>query len=155
MWNNLIKALQDIAEMLYSDLGSRIPDNWDLKSNYSFQYQNDGSLYEVTVRVPDYFKYIESGRRAGAKMPPRDAMLRFIEKRHITPYPDSRGRVPSLNSLAFLIGRKISRDGIPARPILQDSIVSLKTDIDTILTDAVTKDLNELTDKMLLSLKDE
>lgn len=52
---------------------------------------------------------MEDGRRAGAKMPPVDAIFEWL------PY---RG-IPQKRSIAFAIALKIARDGMPARHIAE------------------------------------
>lgn len=95
--------------------------------------------------------WYEKGRRAGGKMPPRDAILSYMARHGITPDPekaklafafainiarqrDGKHRVPidalvewqnragvvvpedfALNSVAYAIGKKIVREGIPGK----------------------------------------
>lgn len=65
-----------------------------------------GKLY-----APDYFKYLVLGRRPG-KRPPPDAMLAYVKK-HPGLLVDARYHFKNITekSLAFLIGRKIGREG--------------------------------------------
>lgn len=64
-----------------------------------------------TLSVEHYLKYLVHGRGPG-KQPPRDAMLKFVEDN-----PDMLARVQQIfrgitaKSLAYLIGRKIAREG--------------------------------------------
>lgn len=69
----------------------------------------DGAVYEVNLHMADYWKYLEEGTRP--HWPPRDAILRWIEAKPVIPRPGPDGRIPSPESLAFLISRKISREG--------------------------------------------
>lgn len=76
--------------------------------------------YEVTLRLQDYWKYIESGRKPG-KFPPVKAILDWILVKPILPRPDDDGKMQKLKpkSLAFLIGRKIKEEGIEPFPALK------------------------------------
>lgn len=57
-----------------------------------------------------YWINIEDGRGAGKKMPPINAIKRWMVKKGIT----------KSNSTAYLIARKIGRDGIKPSPYLHD-----------------------------------
>ena len=74
--------------------------------------------YEVTLRLQDYWKYIEDGRKPG-KFPPVGAIMKWIEVKPIIPRPNDFGKIPKPNQLAFLIGRKIKDDGIKPFPALK------------------------------------
>lgn len=80
-----------------------------------------GLEYEVFLQLEDYWKYVEKGRRAG-KFPPVDKILEWIRVKPIVPRPMANGKLPTENQLAFLIGRKIARDGIPAGNQLMDTV---------------------------------
>lgn len=110
----LERVLQDFAkdfEENYKDTlrqHGRIASG-DLINSVKTKVNTGTGYYEVTVTLKDYWKYVENGTRP--HWPPRDAILRWIQIKHITPYQDSRGRLPSPESLAFLISRKIATVG--------------------------------------------
>ena len=92
----------------------------------------DGTRLVISLNLEPYWKYVEYGRRAG-KMPPIDAIARWITIKPIVPNPIN-GRVPDTRQLAFLIARKIGREGIEGRkPIsniaYSDTMESLINDI--------------------------
>ena len=68
-----------------------------------------GTTYAVVLHLEDYWKYLEEGTKP--HWPPRDAILKWIEAKPVIPYPGKDGRIPSPESLAFLIQRKIARVG--------------------------------------------
>lgn len=82
------------------------PDS-ELYKTLQVKSRNDGDIvYDLMLN--DYLVFIESGRRAGAKFPPVEPIVRWARKRGI----------PKDNSTIFLIRRAISRDGIKPRPFL-------------------------------------
>lgn len=95
----------------------------------------DGRYVIVSLRMPEQWKYVEYGRNPG-KFPPVDAIKRWISVKPILPRPVN-GKVPTPDQLAFLIGRKIARDGIPAGNYLNDTITEFK------LIDKLKKELSE------------
>lgn len=62
----------------------------------------------IELLLNDYIIYVESGRRAGAKMPP----FRVIEK-----WCERKG-LPTDVSTVWAICRAIARDGIAQRPVM-------------------------------------
>ena len=92
----------------------------------------NGTKLLISLNLEPYWRYVEYGRRAG-KMPPIDAIAKWITVKPILPNPIN-GRVPDTRQLAFLIARKIGRDGIIGRkPIsniaYSDTMESLINDI--------------------------
>lgn len=82
------------------------PDS-ELYKTLQVKSRNDGDIvYDLMLN--DYLVFIESGRRAGAKFPPVEPIVRWARKRGI----------PTDNNTIFLIRRAISRDGIKPRPFL-------------------------------------
>lgn len=67
------------------------------------------SAYEVTMTLADYWKYVENDTRP--HFPPPSAILKWIEVKPVIPRPDANGRIPTPKQLAFLISRKIAREG--------------------------------------------
>ena len=84
------------------------------------------------LEMEDYWKYVDEGRRKGAKMPPQEAMLEFIKARGISAKLSARktkqikgvrnkqikkavkqiSKEKALKQVAFLIGRGIKKHGI-------------------------------------------
>ena len=82
----------------------------------------------MEISMADYWKYVDGGRKKGSKMPPIDAMLKHIANRGINykgiqnSYKNKKGQLvkrkkplakeKALRTLAYLIGRSISKKGI-------------------------------------------
>lgn len=94
------------AAMEGQDLGNNKVGN-DIYKNLQVKATNDGDLV-FDIILNDYLKFIESGRRKGADMPPVEAIVEWAKKHGI----------PTDNSTIFLIRRAISRDGIAPRPFM-------------------------------------
>lgn len=75
----------------------------------------------VQLSLEQYWKYVEKGRKPG-KFPPPSAIIGWIQAKPIYPKPDARGKLPTVQSLAYLIGRKIAREGIPATNALASAV---------------------------------
>ena len=113
--------------------------------DYSITAQNDS--YLVTINLEEYWKFIEKGRRAGAKMPPVSAIENWIKVRKIIPRPvalkSGRQRVPTVQQLAYVIARSIAKKGIAPRPFMRESIEETMKDFQSKLSAAVREDVLE------------
>lgn len=97
----LVHAVMDGQEFASNKTSS------DIYKNLQINATNDGDLV-FDIILNDYLKFIESGRRKGADMPPVEPIIKWAKKHGI----------PTDNSTIFLIRRAISRDGIAPRPFM-------------------------------------
>lgn len=84
--------------------------------------------YEVSLELMEYWKYIEGGSKGTesspegavypAHFPPVNVLLDWINVKPILPRPMANGKLPSPETLAFLIGRKILHEGIEPFPAM-------------------------------------
>lgn len=113
---HLQKVMEEYAMYLQLAARKNMPDYYKLKDNISFTVDIDGNFYNILFKAPEYWKYAEYGRKAG-KWPPITAIEKWIDIRHITPYPSSRGVLPTKKQLAFLIARSIGEKGTLTTPV--------------------------------------
>lgn len=83
----------------------------------------EGQVFTVLLHSEDYLKWVDEGRRPG-KFPPVDKLRQWIRVKPVMPYPDKRGRLQSENSLAYLIGRSIAKNGIEPTHIIAKTVDS-------------------------------
>lgn len=115
--------LNEVLQVLM-DLAREIEDNYKEQLAASGRYTTEYALidsvhtqvvvgehgYDVTMTLNDYWKWVENDTKP--HFPPPDKILRWIQIKPIIPRPSElTGRVPTENQLAFLIGRKIAREG--------------------------------------------
>lgn len=79
----------------------------DLYNSIEAQVVVNGTEYLVQVRALDYWKYVEWDTKP--HWPPVQSLLRWIRVKPVL--PRSGGGVPRPEQLAYLIGRKIAREG--------------------------------------------
>ena len=123
--NNLLAAGKDATGRLISSINTEI--------------EYDGRYFSVELNTADYFKYVNEGRKAG-KFPPLNAIRQWITVKGILPRP-IKGKLPTTNQLAYLIGRKISRQGIKGTHSLE------KTEKNYRLEDRILDQLLEVFEK--------
>ena len=77
-----------------------------------------------------------------------DRIRVWIRVKPIVPFPDSRGRVPSPDQLAFLIGRSIAENGIEGKHLLENAMDET-SDWMTLIDEAIEMDVREEIDEIL------
>lgn len=89
----------------------------NLMSTVRAEVEVNGTRYAAVLYLQDYWKYVEEGTEP--HWPPRQAILEWIKIKPVIPRPDDKGRIPTPKQLAFLISRKISREGTEGSHDLQ------------------------------------
>lgn len=135
--SNIEKIANRVVELYRNELDKQgINASGTLYRNTKSRVELNGTQLIVYLNLEDYYKFVEDGRGPG-KFPPIDAIEKWIKIKPIIPEPIN-GRVPDTRQLAFLIARKISREGFEGRkpisniinsPELQNVIQSIKNEI--------------------------
>ena len=100
----------------------------------------NGDQLLISFELNDYWKYVEYGRKPG-KQPPVDSIADWIKIKRIIPEPIN-GKIPDTKQLAFLIARKIGRDGVEGKHIMNKMIHSNQMDL--IINDIKKEIMNQL-----------
>lgn len=113
----------------------------------SYSIKSGSNMWSISIKLEEYWKYIENGRRSGAKFPPIDAIEKWIVRKQIIPHSmtlkSGKTVIPSVKQLSFLIARKISRDGIRPRPFFKQSFEEAKREFLHIIEEAVLADIKD------------
>lgn len=150
-FENTAKTIQDYAERFIEVYRGRLEDfgyeNGKLYKTLNYSISNEGIDWVVTIHLEDYWKYIENGRRPGAKMPPVEAIKKWIEYKKILPRPiqlkSGKTVIPSTQQLAFVIARSIGKNGIEARPIARETVDQLNNEFVSILKSSIQRDIHQ------------
>ena len=102
-----------------------------------------------TIDIASYWKYVEYGRRPG-KFPPINKILDWIKVKPVIPRPLNGLKPPTEAQLAFLISRKIARDGINAGNQYEEALNISWTKNEKNISDSISKDLNQIIDLVTL-----
>lgn len=105
-------------------------------------YEVDDKKGTIAIYLPYYWKFIEKGRRPGAKRPPIVALIVWMRRKRIAPGKEQR--------VAWAIATAIARRGIRARPFInkaaadmeQQASVMLDVRFDLAFEDAIVAILN-------------
>lgn len=113
----------------------------------TIQFKNN--KYEADISIASYWKYVEYGRRPG-KFPPINKILNWIKVKPVIPRPMNGLKPPTEPQLAFLIARKIARDGIKAGNQFKEALDMTWNRHYNNISNAITEDLNQAIDLVTL-----
>lgn len=122
------------------------PDANQLASTVTSEVIVKGTTYEVVLNLQDYWKYVEEGTRP--HWPPISAIAHWVQIKPVIPRPDEKGRIPSQQSLAFLIGRKISREGTKGTHDLKETTDALLGYYEDLIKEALERDVFDYIEKV-------
>lgn len=115
----------------------------DLSNTASYNVTFDGRYFEISFNLQEYWRYIENGTKP--HFPPIDAIERWIRIKPLVPRA-YKGKVPSIKQLAYLIARKIRRNGTKATKLLSNTLDESNDLIDR-LVEVIEKQLEEEIEK--------
>ena len=121
MFDNVRKVLNEFGKLLvdtYRDklTNEKVNASKTLFNSISYIVEGNGTNFVVKLKLEDYYKYVENGRKAG-KFPPINKIEKWVEIKPVIPRPMANGKLPTTKQLAFLISRKIALEGIKPRPL--------------------------------------
>ena len=151
-WKNLKEALETYGQVLEDTYREEIARTGAFASGRLFDSIHhivtvEDYTIDLSLSLEDYWKWVEEGRGPG-KFPPLQKIEEWIRIKPVAPYPDARGRIPSNQQLAFLIGRKIAEEGTEGKHLLDISIESTQDWI-ALIEEAIDLDIEEELDEIL------
>lgn len=105
-----------------------------------------GTTYEVVLNLQDYWKYVEEGTRP--HWPPISAIAHWVQIKPVIPRPDEKGNIPSQQSLAFLISRKIAEKGTQGTHDLKETTDALLGYYEDLIKEALERDVFDYIEKV-------
>ena len=100
--------------------------------------------YLVVFHLQDYWKWVEGGRdktKNGGNGSLRRNLLNWIEVKHILPKPQN-GKLPTPQQLAYLISRKIHKQGYKGTQDLSKATDTIYDRFQQEIYDAIDKDFD-------------
>lgn len=127
--NEFLSTLDEYAEKARSLYKQKLTEkeinaSYKLLNSVETTVKRNDDEFTVTINLEPYWIFVENGRKAG-KFPPISKILDWIRIKPVIPYSDSRGRIPTEESLAFLISRKIAEQGTEGRKVLYETVEEL------------------------------
>lgn len=143
---NLLRILRDYAIQIDREYKNNLAYEGKnatrtLSDSVSIRIERGNAEIDVIFSAVDYFQYVEHGRKAG-RFPNVDALRRWITVKPVIPR-EINGRLPTVDQLAYLIGRKIARDGIKEGLQLERTVFNANNMYVPLLEEALRKDFND------------
>lgn len=156
-FKNTIEILNSFGKLLveeYKDslIRNEVNASDKLFKSVKYLFKSDNRYLEIDLELKNYYWYVENGRKAG-KFPPIQKIEDWIKIKPVLPYKDKNGKLPTLNQLTYLIGRKIKEKGIQGKHLLQKYVDDIYREIEDRLVDALSEDLHNAVEIELLSLR--
>ena len=113
----------------------------DLLNNIEYEITRDDFTVTIYVKMRDYWYYVENGRKAG-KWPPIQNILDWIKIKPVLPRPNAEGKLPTPQQLAFLIARKIGKEGTEGTQDLRKATDTIWDTFEDRLYEAIDEDVD-------------
>lgn len=137
-WSNLINELNNIGNLLIENIRRLVPyASGRLSNSLATTIRETYNGYDLILNSENYLKFIESGRRPGAKLPPIEPIKEWCRIKGIP-----------VNA-AFPIAKSISLNGISPKPLIEPS---MPEGINDRISSAVEKDVNVEINKIINNL---
>ena len=116
----LLKGLEAFGEIAADNMQALLKSGkkdstGNLSKSISVKLNPVDDVIDISIEMDYYGQYVDSGRKKGS-FPPPPAIKEWIKKKPI------RLKKISLDSAAYLIGRKIKEEGINPFPFIDQSI---------------------------------
>lgn len=139
----------------------RIDNSGKLRNSidYNLLVSKNETSFEFSIEMEDYGEWVDKGRKPGKGIPPRELFkwikskpirVRDLETRSFVKQTESR-----IKSLAFLINRKIKKEGIAATNFLSEPFQKEFKDLPRELQEAFALDVEEFIEFSLDELNEE
>ena len=116
-----------------------------LIKSLDFKIIKDVDGFFLQILAAPYFSNVDKGRKPG-KMPPSGPIKKWVDRRGIV----IKGQTSA--QTAFVIARSIGKKGIKPLNITNKLIENIIRNKETIIKSGVVKDVQELIDRMIISL---
>lgn len=145
-WTHLTETLSLFADYFIETARQNLSNNgsnasYNLFDSFEKIVEVGDDYYSVKISLADYFKFVEEGRGPG-KFPPVDKINLWISVKPITPYPGKNGKLPSVEQLSFLIGRKIATEGTSPQPFFEPAKEDAISRFEEAISLAISEDID-------------
>lgn len=159
-FNRVQKVLTDFVELMRDGYKERlaaegINASGSLSNSVTANVEMDGTVFEVSLTLNEYWKYIEGGRpptQNNGNGELRRNILQWIKVKPVLPKPFN-GKLPTEEQLAYLISRKIHREGYEGKEPLKKTFEELEDMLKSDLEIAFAEDVAEDIEKIMVLFK--
>lgn len=154
------KVLIDFAELMRDGYKERLASeginaSGSLSNSVAAQVEMNGTVFEVSLTLNEYWKYIEGGRpptQNNGNGELRRSILQWIKVKPVLPTPYD-GKLPTEEQLAYLISRKIHKEGYEGKEPLKKTFEVVEDMLRDDLEIAFAEDIAEDIEKIMVLFK--
>ena len=144
-WSHLLEALNRYADRFIEIARENLTNNDSIASQELYDslekiVEIGEDAFSVKISLADYWYYVEHGRGPG-KFPPPPAIKNWIEIKPVNPLPGVNGKTPTVEQLAFLIGRKIANEGTTPHPFFEPAKEQVLREMGDAIDQAIDDDI--------------
>lgn len=151
------KVLNDFAELMVDGYRERLASeginaSGSLSDSVTAKIEHNGTEYEVSLMLNEYWKYIEGGRlptKNDGDGQLRRNILQWIKTKPVLPKPFN-GKLPTEEQLAYLISRKIHTEGYEGKEPLKKTFEVVEDMLKEDLLNAFSEDIIEDIEKIIV-----
>lgn len=146
-WKHLKTVLEEYAVALRNQYQDNLIENdhvtlnGNLLNSVEYIVKKGGHEISVSLKLQDYWKYVENDTKP--HFPPVDKIREWIKIKPVLPYPDDNGNLPTENQLAYLIGRKIYKEGTEGTHDLYDAVNFINDEYEEKIGIAIDEDISD------------
>lgn len=143
MFENLINTLELWGDIIASEYKTKLTNEGISTTGKLFDsvvrlpVSVNGTTYEVSLQLEKYWEQVEYGRGKTV-----NGGTGEVRKKPVLPRPMENGKLPTEEQLAYLISRKIHREGYRGKRPLGRTLDELREDIKNDIAMALGKDLS-------------
>lgn len=132
-----MEYLKEIAEIWKEEIEKSLVSIGLKDSNIIKNVQVQYTPNELTLLLPEYSQYIESGRKPGS-FPPYSVILKWVKRKKFT---------GDLNGIAYSICKAIQKRGIKPRPFIQEATENAENRISLYFDENLDKEIEKILSK--------
>ena len=145
--SNVLAVLEQYAQDVRNSYQDRLIQDdkvasGDLLNSVEYQVVQNGMVYEVQLRLQDYWKYVEYGTKP--HFPPVDKILEWIKVKPVLPRPNDKGDLPTPQQLAYAIATNISKHGTEGTEDLEETLLDINQRYKEKLVIALHQDMDNI-----------
>lgn len=119
----------------------------ELRSTAEYVLEVGGMTLSVSLNVAAYWRNVEEGTKP--HVVDQEKLAEWVRVKPVVPYAQANGRVPSVQRLAYLIQRKIAREGTVGSHDMARAIAATDEALELRIEQALATDLAEHFDELL------
>lgn len=123
----------------------------DLINSIDYEVLQVANGLVLNILSAEYFKFVDEGRRPGAKMPPIRAIIPWVQAKGIT-FLNKKGVKISTESTAFLIAKNISKNGIKPLGIKRKVVNDILNNKAKYIEQGITIDINKYVNEEIFKI---